>query len=169
MLNWIVPIATTILGSQLNKGNSRPKAPERMNYNQAYNQALAALEPGYNNNVSKTMQNVDNNLMNRGFYGQAAGDALKLDTRADLYNDFQGRVANYANNLQNNQFSQDMQTYQYELQNDKEDNQFWNSLGSMAGQFMGGPGGEAAFKWLTNSWNNGSGGGQVRDLTQFGR
>lgn len=133
--------------------SSEPEPPERMSYDQALKQAEDALQPQYEKSKEKTMSNVNNNLINRGFYGQAPGDALRANTMADMEADYRGQVANYANNLQNERYTQDYQTYQTNLQQANQPDPFWQGIGSIAGSFMGGPGGEAvankAMDWLS--------------------
>lgn len=129
-------------------GDDDAEAPERMSYKEAYSQAQDVLTPQYQASREGVIEDIDTNLISRGFYGQAPGDAMKASTMADMENDFQSQLAQYATNLQNNQYAQDYQTYQLDLQQQQNDDSFWNTVGSLAGSFLGGAGGESLFNWL---------------------
>ena len=117
---WWAPLATMaagwvgnkLFGGGDDKKASKPEAPERMAYGKALRQAEDILTPQYNQAKEKTMNNVNNNLINRGFYGQAPGDTMKSGVMSDMESDFQGQLARYATNLQNQDFNQGYQAYQ---------------------------------------------------------
>lgn len=138
-------LVNNLFSSNKSSNSSKPK---RMSYEDAYSQAQDVLTPQYEKNREKTLGQVDNNLINRGFYGQAPGDSLKAGVMTDMENDFQGQLANYATNLQNQQYDQDYQTYQLGLQEQQRDDDFWSGIGNIAGSFLGGSGGESLFNWL---------------------
>ena len=158
---WWLPIAGSIVGNLLSNNNKQsqqsqqPSVPERMDFGDAYSQAESVLTPQFERHQSNVMGQIDNNLIGRGFYGQAPGDAMKAGVMTDMSRDFQSQLANYATNLQNQQFGQDYQTYQLNLRNQEREqdrsNNFWGGVGSIAGSFLGGAGGEALLtNWLTN-------------------
>ena len=131
-------------------GSDEPERPERMPYSEAMKQAESVLQPQYGKNREQVLSDIDNNLVNRGFYGQAPGDAMKSETMGDMASNYQSQKNRYAQNLRNNQYNQDFQIYQSELQQSNQPDPFWQTVGSVAGSFMGGQGGSAAFNWLTD-------------------
>lgn len=139
-----------LIDSSFSGNNSKPKQPSRMDYDTALGQARDILTPQYERSRDNTMNKINNNLVSRGFYGQAPGDALRANAMVDMENNFQGQLANYATNMQDNRFNQDMQNYQMQMQEYNTPDPFWSGIGSIAGSFLGGPGGEATFNWLTS-------------------
>ena len=132
--------------------SSEPEAPERMDYSEALKQAEKAMKPQYEKARARTLSDVDRNLISRGFYGQAPGDAFKARTMADMESDYQGQLSSAATNLQNQQYMQDYQVYQTELQQRNQQGQqmdpMWQMLGYLGGSFLGGSGGDSLFNWL---------------------
>ena len=148
-MGWFLPLLIGAgVGAAVSGGSSKPKAPERMSYEDALRQAEEAMAPRYEKSRERVLGDVDRSLISRGFYGQAPGDAFKARTMADMESDFQGQLAQAATNLQNSQYMQDYQTYQTQLQYGNQVDPFWQMIGSIAGGFAGGPGGEALFNWL---------------------
>jgi hypothetical protein len=144
-------LAGAALSGLASGGSSKPEPPERMDYDVALQQARKTLTPQYEESREDVMGQIDNNLINRGFYGQAPGDAMKADTMADMQSDFQSQLQRYAQNLQNQQYADDYQTYQTNLQQYNQPDPFWQGIGGLAGQFMAGPGGESVFNWLVGN------------------
>lgn len=146
---WL-PLAIGLIGGSLlsSSKKSTPKAPTRMPYEQALKQAEAAMRPQYEKGRERVLDDIATNLVSRGFYGQAPGDAFTARTMADMESDFQGQLAQAATNLQNQQYMQDYQLYQTNLQYGNQPDPFWSSLGGIVGSFLGGPGGAAFFNWL---------------------
>ena len=137
-----------LLGSRSSR-SSQPSAPERMSYEDAYSQAEDVLTPQFESNREQVLTDVDKNLISRGFYGQAPGDYMKSGVMGDMQSQFEGQKSQYAQNLRQNEYAQDYQVYQHQLQQYNEPDPFWSTIGSIAGSFMGGQGGEALFNWLT--------------------
>ena len=54
------------------------------NYESALREAEAILGPQYQRAREQTMSEVDRNIVSRGFYGQAPGDAIRARTLTDL-------------------------------------------------------------------------------------
>jgi len=171
---WWAPLATAAAGWVGNKifgggssggssSKSKPEAPERMPYNEALSQAKDVLTPQYNRARERTLGDVDNNLINRGFYGQAPGDTMKAGVMTDMESDFQGQLAQYATNLQNQDFTQGYQAYRAAMDDyryeDQKSGQFWTGVGNIAGNFLSGPGGAAIIGQLGDWFTNRGGGG----------
>jgi hypothetical protein len=152
--SWLIPLAINLLTGGGSSQPKEPKAPERMSYDEAMGQARDVMTPQYEESKENVMGDVNKNLISRGFYGQAPGDALRANTMGNMETDFQGQLANYATNLQNQQYAQDYQTYQTNLGQYNQRPNTSQMLGSLAGQFLGGPGGESLFNWAKDSWFN---------------
>lgn len=148
---WLPVIGGMVLGNFLGDSKkSEPKAPQRMSYEQALGQARNILTPQYEKGRERVLGDVNRNLIGRGFYGQAPGDALRAGTMADMEADFQGQLASAATNLQDRRYAQDYQLYQTQLQQANRVDPFWGAIGQIAGGFAGGPAGETIFNWLIN-------------------
>src|SRR5690554_2688585 len=69
------------------------------NYESALREAEAILGPQYQRAREQTMSEVDRNIVSRGFYGQAPGDAIRASTLTDLDMAYQAALGNYATNI----------------------------------------------------------------------
>src|SRR5690554_5806919 len=98
---WLALGAGALLGGLFSSKKSKPKAPERMPYEESLKMAEESMRPSYEKGRERVLGDVDRNLIGRGFYGQAPGDSLKASTMADMESDFQGQLARAATNLQN--------------------------------------------------------------------
>jgi hypothetical protein len=154
MWQWLIPLGVNILSNILSPSKT-PKAPERMPYEDALSQAEESMRPQYEQGRERVLGDIEKNLISRGFYGQAPGDAFTAGTMADMESDYQGQLSQAATNLQSQQYAQDYQTYQTNLQQANQVDPFWYSLGQLTGQYMAGPGGEAMSSW----WGSGNTGG----------
>lgn len=150
MFPWLL-LGAAALASGGNRG-AEPKEPERMDYDQALKQATDILTPQYEKSRKDVMSRINNNLISRGFYGQAPGDALRAKTMGNMETDFTGQLANYATNLQNNRYTQDYQSYLTQLDQYNQPDPFWGGIGGLAGQFMAGPGGKSLFDYAAKNW-----------------
>jgi len=109
------------LGGMVGGGPEVPEAgeaPEMMDYSTAASQSKQMLQHDYRDNVKKTTEQIDKNTINRGFYGQAAGDALKQDAKNQMQADYQQNIANLATDIQQRNFNNDMRSYQQEYNNE---------------------------------------------------
>lgn len=140
-----------VLGSLFGGGSSsEPKAPEKMSYEQALAQADDALRQPYLDNKNGVIDDINRNMVSKGFYGQAPGDYLKQEAMTDMENDYQTQKSRYAQNLRNSDYAEAYQQYTNELQQFNQPDPFWNTIGTMAGSFMGSPGGSNMIaNWLT--------------------
>lgn len=115
---------------------SDPNAPQRLNYDAAVRQAQAALDPQYQRMLNTTLQGIDRNSIARGFYGQMPTDVFKRATAGDLAMQHQGNIAQYANQLQqqsfNNQMAYDQFQFQKQQYGDGQSGQMWETIGSLA-------------------------------------
>jgi len=109
-------VGASIGGSLGGMADSGPEAPEMINYSGAKAQARDRLSNDFNKTMSNTMDRIDNQNVSRGFYGQAAGDALKQEAKGQMQADYQQNLANLASNIQQRKFNNDMKTYQLEQQ-----------------------------------------------------
>ena len=85
MWSSLIPLGIELV-SNLFDDDDEPKAPEKMSYENALGQAEDVLRPSYDKSVKNTMQNVNNNMVSRGFYGQAPGDYVQQSAMAELTN-----------------------------------------------------------------------------------
>lgn len=98
-----------------------------MPWEQAMEQAQAALDPQFQRHLDTTLANVDRQSAARGFYGQMPTDAFRRETAQDLSMQHQGNVAQYANQLQ-------MQQAQLALQQAGQKGAAYQGIGQFAGQ-----------------------------------
>jgi len=139
-------IASKLFGG----GDDKPDAPEKMSYQEALRQAEDALRTPYEENRENVLSDINRNMVSRGFYGQAPGDYLKQDAMTDMENDYQTQKSRYAQNLRNSNYAEAYQQYQTQLQQYNQSDPFWNTLGALAGSFVGSPGGSNMIaQWLT--------------------
>ena len=144
--NYLSNAKTNTRNFFLGEDIDRPAIPKMIDYNEAFRQAEQALNPQFN----KAMGQMDRGNISRGFYGQLPADVMKNELRQNQI----GQTANYAQNLRQNQFGNDMQSYGYQMQDYNDRSQgllnnpnFWGSIGSIAGSALGGPFGGALGNW----------------------
>lgn len=125
------------MGSAIAQNNSGSNRPQSLNYDAAVRQAQAALDPGFNRMLNNTLQNIDRNSIARGFYGQMPMDVFKRATAGDLSMQHQANIAQYANQLQQqsfqNQLAYDQLNLQKQQYSDQQNGQFWQTLAQIAG------------------------------------
>src|SRR5690606_4435189 len=83
--------------------------PERRKYESALMEAEAILGPQYQRAREQTMSEVDRNMVSRGFYGQAPGDAIRARTLTDLDMAYQAALGNYATNIMDRRAQMELQ------------------------------------------------------------
>src|SRR5690606_10906552 len=83
--------------------------PERRKYESALMEAEAILGPQYQRAREQTMSEVDRNMVSRGFYGQAPGDAIRASTLTDLDMAYQAALGNYATNIMDRRAQMELQ------------------------------------------------------------
>src|SRR5690606_12988256 len=88
--------------------------PERRKYESALMEAEAILGPQYQRAREQTMSEVDRNIVSRGFYGQAPGDAIRASTLTDLDMAYQAALGNYATNIMDRRAQMELQKYMFE-------------------------------------------------------
>ena len=128
----------SVLGNNSKKSSSSSNSSSgyQLSYKDALSQAEDVLKPQYEESKENTLNQLDNNMINTGFYGQAPGDAIKADTMADMETDFQSQLSQYATELQDRQFKKNYQEYQ--LQNQQQEQTFGNiGTGAAIGQQIG--------------------------------
>ena len=150
MWPWLIPLGIELVSNLFGGDDDEPKAPEKMPYEDALGQAEDVLRPSYDKSVGNVMQNVNNNMVSRGFYGQAPGDNMRANVRSNMASDYESQKSNYAQNLQNNDYTQQYQAYQTELKQGNQQDPFMRSLGSIAGSWAGSKGGsDLITSWFT--------------------
>lgn len=125
--------------------------PERRKYESALEEAEAILGPQYQRAREQTMSEVDRNMVSRGFYGQAPGDAIRASTLTDLDMAYQAALGNYATNIMDRRAQMDLQKYMFDKEmeeqrkqsEDRKKSSFWSGLGGVVGGIFGGPAGSA--------------------------
>ena len=125
--------------------------PERRKYESALMEAEAILGPQYQRAREQTMSEVDRNMVSRGFYGQAPGDAIRASTLTDLDMAYQAALGNYATNIMDRRAQMELQKYMFEKEmeeqrkqsKDRKKSSFWSGLGTALGGLFGGPAGAA--------------------------
>src|SRR5690606_8009460 len=125
--------------------------PERRKYESALMEAEAILGPQYQRAREQTMSEVDRNIVSRGFYGQAPGDAIRASTLTDLDMAYQAALGNYATNIMDRRAQMELQKYMFEKEmeeqrkqsKDRKKSSFWSGLGEVVGGIFGGPAGAA--------------------------
>src|SRR5690554_7125566 len=125
--------------------------PERRKYESALEEAEAILGPQYQRAREQTMSEVDRNVVSRGFYGQAPGDAIRASTLTDLDMAYQAALGNYATNIMDRRAQMELQKYMFhkemEVQRkeskDRKKSSFRSGLGTALGGLFGGPAGAA--------------------------
>jgi len=139
-------LASNLLGG----GSSEPKAPKKMSYEEALRQAEDSLRNPYEENRERVISDINRNMVAKGFYGQAPGDYLKQEAMTDMENDYQTQKSRYAQNLRNTNYAEQYKQYTNELQQYNQPDPFWSTIGTMAGGFLGSPGGSnMVANWLT--------------------
>jgi len=83
-------------------------------YESALGEAEAILGPQYQRAREQTMSEVDRNMVSRGFYGQAPGDAIRASTLTDLDTAYQAALGNYATNIMDRRTQMDLQKYMFD-------------------------------------------------------
>jgi len=144
-------IGGAVLGSMFGGGGGdTPDAPQKMSYEEALKQAEDALRQPYQDNKKNVIDDINRNMVSKGFYGQAPGDYITQDAMTDMENDYQTQKNRYAQNLRNTDYAEAYQRYQTDLQQANQPDPFWSTIGSMAGTFVGSPGGSNLLaSWLT--------------------
>lgn len=152
-MGWFIP---ALIGGAVsyfsNKASekSKPKPPEKMSYEDALTQAEDALRNPYEENRKNVLNDINRNMVSKGFYGQAPGDYLTQDAMTDMANDYETQKSRYAQNLRNNDYAESYQKYQTELQQANQPDPFWSAIGTMAGGWAGSEGGsDLITSWLT--------------------
>ena len=118
--------------------------PERRKYESALREAEAILGPQYQRAREQTMSEVDRNIVSRGFYGQAPGDAIRASTLTDLDMAYQAALGNYATNIMDRRAQMELQKYMFDKEmqeqrqqsEDRKKSSFWSALGSVAGNIL---------------------------------
>lgn len=121
------------------------------NYESALREAEAILGPQYQRAREQTMSEVDRNIVSRGFYGQAPGDAIRASTLTDLDMAYQAALGNYATNIMDRRAQMELQKYMFDKEmqeqrkqsQDRKKSSFWSGLGGVVGGIFGGPAGAA--------------------------
>src|SRR5690554_1705840 len=121
------------------------------NYESALREAEAILGPQYQRAREQTMSEVDRNIVSRGFYGQAPGDAIRASTLTDLDMAYQAALGNYATNIMDRRAQMELQKYMFDKEmeeqrkqsEDRKRSSFWSGLGGVIGGIFGGPAGSA--------------------------
>src|SRR5690606_12866386 len=121
------------------------------NYESALMEAEAILGPQYQRAREQTMSEVDRNMVSRGFYGQAPGDAIRARTLTDLDMAYQAALGNYATNIMDRRAQMELQKYMFEKEmeeqrkqsKDRKKSSFHLGLGTALGGLFGGPAGAA--------------------------
>ena len=117
-----------------------------MDYSQAYNQARQALQPQFD----QQMQNLGRQQVSRGFYGQLPADAMQQQMGAQQV----GQTAQYAQQLQDADWQRGFQQAQMAMQQEQQERQrkdnFWRTIGGVAGTVSGGPIGGAIGGYVTD-------------------
>lgn len=121
------------------------------NYESALREAEAILGPQYQRAREQTMSEVDRNIVSRGFYGQAPGDAIRASTLTDLDMAYQAALGNYATNIMDRRAQMELQKYMFDKEmaeqrkqsEDRKKSSFWSGLGGVVGGIFGGPAGAA--------------------------
>jgi len=130
-------------GQRKKQAENQPKPPEKMSYDEAYGRAEEMLEPRYQENREQVMSDINNNLVSRGFYGQAPGDAMRAETMGDMQSQYESQLVKTAMDIQNQNFNMDYKQYQANLQNEQQQPNLMGTAGKILGGFMAGPGGSA--------------------------
>lgn len=125
--------------------------PERRKYESALREAEAILGPQYQRAREQTMSEVDRNMVSRGFYGQAPGDAIRASTLTDLDMAYQAALGNYATNIMDRRAQMELQKYMFDKEmqeqrqqsKDKKSSAIWTGIGTALGGLFAGPAGAA--------------------------
>lgn len=121
------------------------------NYESALREAEAILGPQYQRAREQTMSEVDRNIVSRGFYGQAPGDAIRASTLTDLDMAYQAALGNYATNIMDRRAQMELQKYMFDKEmkeqrqqsKDRKSAAIWTGIGTALGGLFGGPAGAA--------------------------
>lgn len=142
---------------------------DTMNYEKAMRQAKDMMQPQYEQQREQVLGNLSRQQAQRGFYGQATGDAIQQSTLADMSNQYMGNLAQQAQQIRQQNFNRQMQqnqfdwnrqqaNRQFEFQKKKfnwqkqnarrqreqeQESNFWGTVGGIVGGFLGGPAGKA--------------------------
>lgn len=138
--------------------NPESNNPERRKYESALEEAEAILGPQYQRAREQTMSEVDRNMVSRGFYGQAPGDAIRASTLTDLDMAYQAALGNYATNIMDRRAQMEMQKYMFDKEmeeqrqqsKDRKKSSVYLGLGTAIGGFLGGPAGAAIGSGIGN-------------------
>lgn len=94
--------AVMTIASAVKSMTDQPKSPKakKMPYQEAYNQAGAQLNPLYDKRMTDVLNNVQGDLINRGFAGQQAGTELSTETAAENERQRTAALAGLAQSIQ---------------------------------------------------------------------
>ena len=103
LLSALSGIYNTIDGvntrNQANQQYQQAMNKPSMSYEQAMQRAGDTLNPLYDTQLKQNLSNVDNHNMQRGFYGQLAGDALRNNRATEVETQRVGQTASLANQM----------------------------------------------------------------------
>lgn len=104
----------------LNSLLNAPKAPKArmMPYQEAYEQAGAQLNPLYDTRMKDVLNNVQKDLINRGFSGQQAGTELSTETAAENERQRTAALAGLSQSIQQGYNDQSYRNSALEYQSD---------------------------------------------------
>lgn len=107
--------------------------PNPMDYNVAYRQAEEMLTPQY----ERQMDNLRNQQIQRGFYGQMPGDVMQQQLASQQV----AQTGQMATDLQHQDWQRQMQQQEFDFMQqqyeDEQDRQFWSTIGGIAGAGIG--------------------------------
>lgn len=111
-LPWIMGISTAaqvnqMVNPNLNGHNATMQANQEreqqqanvLTFDQAQQQASQQLNPIFDEHLEKTMQGIDRGNINRGFYGQLPGDAMRNDRALDVQRARTQQIGGMANSM----------------------------------------------------------------------
>jgi hypothetical protein len=98
------------LNGALNKAKMRPT----IKYNDAAQRAGVLLNPQYNTQMQQALTSVNNDLINRGFFGQAEGASLASQTAGQVEGAKQKAITEYAQGLMDADYQKALDQYNME-------------------------------------------------------
>lgn len=128
--------AVMTIAAAMKSMTDQPKSPKakKMPYAEAYNQAGAQLNPLYDKRMKDVLENVQGDLITRGFAGQQAGTELSTETAAENERQRTAALAGLAQSIQqgyNDQSYRDAALkYQADWQKHQAQVDALNSMGS---------------------------------------
>ncbi len=110
---------------------------EQLPWDDAYQRAQQALDPGFQRTMDQTLSNIDHQSMQRGFFGQLPAAALRRSTAGDLSMQHQANLAQYATGLQQQDFQRQSALADRALRAQDMDaqrsGQMWQGIGQAVG------------------------------------